>query len=193
MMKCFLNYSNTHSPHSAVTCLFFTWPWNYYGPLNIFSSSCGELLWNSCGIRSDLLGVVMTFGSSLMQSSSSMWTRVALRVTTPFPLHTLLGSKSENIQNKSLTSAAPHRSRHSKSYIRYSQSALLLQSCWEFKLLLPHAPNGQNRTVTSKPGHQINSLLSRKTNCHDYAVRAGSRAAGARPVCFFSTQVTSEF
>lgn len=31
-----------------------------------------------------------------------MWTRVALRVTTPFPLQTLLGSKSENIQNLTL-------------------------------------------------------------------------------------------
>ncbi len=70
-------------------------------------------------------------------------------------------------------------------YIQYSRSALLLQSCWEFKLLLPHAPNDRNRTVTSKPGHQINILLSRKTNCHDHAVRAGSRAAGAHPVCFF--------
>lgn len=98
--------------HSTVTCPFFTWPRNYYCPLNIFSS-CGELLWNGCGIRSDLLGVVMTFGSSLMQPSSSMWTRVALRVTTPFPLHTLRGSKSENIQKMSLTSTAPHLSRHS--------------------------------------------------------------------------------
>ena len=38
-----------------------------------------------------LLGAAVTLlESSLMLSSSSMWTRVALRVTTPFPLHTLL-------------------------------------------------------------------------------------------------------
>lgn len=45
---------------------------------------------------SDSRGVEKTFDFSVMWPSSSMWTRVALRVTTPFPLHTLLGSKSKN-------------------------------------------------------------------------------------------------
>lgn len=103
---------SVHILQRPVPFFFHTQPCNYYRPVNI-SSSCGELLWNSCGIRADLLAVVMTFGSSLTQPSSSMWTRVALRVTTPFPLHTLLGSKSTNIRKKSHTSAAPHRSRHS--------------------------------------------------------------------------------
>lgn len=88
----------------------------------------------------------MTFGSWLMQPSSSMWTRVALRVTTPFPLQTLLGSRSENTEDKSLTSTAARRSRHSGLIFGIVMSALLLHSCWEFKLSLPHAPNDQNRT-----------------------------------------------
>lgn len=137
--------------HSTRTSPFFTCPCNYYWPLNIFSS-CGELLWNLSGIRSDLLGVGMTFGSSPMQPSSSMWTRVARRVTTPFPLHTLLGSKSENIQNKGLIATAPHLSWHCELIF----NILRVHSC----LSLPHGPNDQDRTVTSKPGHHINILLS---------------------------------
>lgn len=149
----FKNHSNAHilCPHSAAPCPFFffsTQPHNYFCPVNI-SSSCGELLWHSCGIRADLLGVVVTFGSSLTQPSSSMWTRVALRVTTPFPLHTLLGSKSENIRKKSHTSTAPHRSRHSGLIF----TILMVHSCWESTLRLPHAPNNENRPETSKPGH----------------------------------------
>lgn len=125
VMKCFLK-SHILCPHSSPACpFFFTRPCNYYCPPHIFTS-CGELLWNSCGIRSDLLGAVMTFGSSLMQPSSSMWTSVALRVTTPFPLHTLLGSRAENIQNMSLTSTAPHCSRHSRLIL----SILRVHSCF---------------------------------------------------------------
>lgn len=109
MTKRPLNYRQTDilCPHFTRMCSCPLPPPYTHGHvilanLLIFSSSCGELLRNNCGSCPDLLGVEMTFGSSLMQSSSSMWTRVALRVTTPFPLQTLLGSKSENIQNLTL-------------------------------------------------------------------------------------------
>lgn len=60
---------------------------------------CGVM--EQTAVHSDLLCLVMMLDSSLTESSSSMWTRVALRVTTPFPLQTLLGSTSESIQEKS--------------------------------------------------------------------------------------------
>lgn len=165
-MKCFLNHSNIHILRTHSACS---------RPPNVFSETLG----NSWGIQADLLGAVMTFGSSLMQPSSSMWTRVARRVTTPFPLHTLLGSRSENIRNKSLTSTAPH------CFSRHSRVIFYRGAAGNLGYLLPHAPNDQNRTVTSKPGHQINILWACKTNCNDHTVRAGSGAAGvARRVCF---------
>lgn len=133
----------------------------------------------------------MTFGSPLMQPSSSMWTRVALRVTTPFPLQTLLGSKSENNQNRSIISTALHRSRHSSLIFGINRQ----HSCFR----APGNPSYCNRmpqmtkielTVTSKPGHQINILLSCKTNCHDHTVRAGSREVGAGSVSTQPIKVT---
>lgn len=102
---------STFCSHASV----FTGQCNNYCPLSGFHRS--ELLSNSCSVGSDLLGAVMLFGSSLMWPSSSMWTRVALSVTTPFPLQTLLGSKPENID-----------CHLSSTRISYTQSCLLLPS-----------------------------------------------------------------
>ena len=120
----------------------------------------------------DLLGAVSTLDSSLMESSSSMWIRVARKVTTPLPLHTLEGSNSRKwidrlnhasfIQSLKLLNPTKSSSNHTGSQtwlfsVRFSVIAMGQDfiASGLVGIYHLHALNDCNRTSTSNPGHQV--------------------------------------
>lgn len=66
-----------------------------------------------------------------------MWTRVALRVTTPLPLHTLLGSRSENIQKQESLCHSSSSFKAAECFIQYPQGALLLGIIISYRYHMP--------------------------------------------------------
>lgn len=129
MMKCFLNYSNTHTlrPHSTEPCAFFSHGYATITVLQIFFHHVA-----SCYVTA------VAFAWTYL----ALWWHLALRWCSPhhlcgrgWPLGSPLlclctlcwGPDLKTFKNKSLTVTAPHPSRHWSVLF----NILKVHSCWE--------------------------------------------------------------